>query len=60
MRRKELARRLARTERLPPGAAQDRVDQMVHDILRRLRSGKAVELRGLGKLVVRPPRTGKS
>jgi len=54
MKRKELARELARTERLAAATAQDQIDQMVHDILRKLRAGKAVELPGLGKLI--PPR----
>lgn len=53
MRRKELARELARTSHLNAGAAQDQIDKVVHDILRRLRAGKAVDLPGLGRLV--PP-----
>jgi nucleoid DNA-binding protein len=60
MKRKELARKLARTERLAVGAAQDQVDQVVHEILRKLRAGKPVNLPGLGKLVARPLRSGKS
>jgi len=59
MRRKELARELARAQHLAPGAAQDQIDQMVHDILRRLRAGEPVELPGFGKLLPNPPRTVK-
>ena len=51
MKRKQLARMLAHTERVPAADAQDQIDQLVHDILRRLRAGKAVDLPGLGKLV---------
>lgn len=56
MKRKQLARVLARTERIPAAAAQDQIDQLVHDILRKLRAGKPVDLLGLGKLV---PTKGK-
>lgn len=48
MKRKELARELTRTARLPSAAAQDRVDEVVHEILRRLRAGEPVDLEGLG------------
>jgi nucleoid DNA-binding protein len=33
--------------------AQDRVDEVVYQILKRLRSGKPVALPGVGKLVAR-------
>jgi nucleoid DNA-binding protein len=48
MKRKELARDLARTAHVPAAAAQDRVDELVHEILRRLRAGEPVDLEGLG------------
>ena len=51
MKRKQLARVLARTERMPAAAAQDQIDQLVHDILRKLRAGKPVTLPGVGRLV---------
>jgi nucleoid DNA-binding protein len=58
MKRKELARELAKTTHLPAAAAQDRVDEVVHEILRRLRAGEPVDLEGLGlsmkKMVARP------
>jgi len=59
MRRKELARELARAQHLAPGAAQDQIDQMVHEILRKLRAGQSVKLEGLGKLTPRLLPTGK-
>jgi hypothetical protein len=42
---------------MPPSAAQDRVDEVVHEILRRLRAGEPVDLEGLGldtKKMARP------
>ena len=53
MKQEELARELAREARLPAAAAKDRVDELVHRIIKRLRRGRPVELPGLGKLVVR-------
>lgn len=53
MKQAELARELAREERLPPAVAQDRVDELVHQIIKNLRRGRPVELPGLGKLVAR-------
>jgi nucleoid DNA-binding protein len=58
MRRKDLARALAVEAKIPGALAQDRVDAVVHDILRRLKAGKAVKLSGVGKLLM--PRTGPS
>jgi nucleoid DNA-binding protein len=58
MKRKELARELARTQRLAEDVAQDQIDQLVHDILRKLRAGEPVDLPGLGKLIP-PPVRGK-
>ena len=57
MKRKDLARELARTQRLAAGIAQDQIDQLVHEILRKLRAGQPVNLPGLGKLI--PRVTGK-
>jgi nucleoid DNA-binding protein len=50
MKRQELATRLARQKRLSKAAAQDRVDEVVHQILKKLRNGRSVKLPGLGKL----------
>ena len=54
MKQAELARELAREARLPAAAAQDRIDGLVHRIIKNLRQGRPVKLPGLGKLVVRP------
>ena len=51
MKQKALARELARESRLPAALAQDRIDELVHHIVRNLRRGRPVELPGLGKLV---------
>jgi nucleoid DNA-binding protein len=48
MKRKELAREVAKTTHQPAPAAQDKVDELVHEILRRLRAGEPVDLEGLG------------
>ncbi len=53
MKRKELARELARTTHLSAGAAQDQVDALVHEILRKLRAGEPVDMTSLGKLATR-------
>jgi len=53
MKREELARTVARQTHVSPAAARDEVDKLVHKILKALRSGKPVELAGLGKLVAR-------
>jgi nucleoid DNA-binding protein len=49
---RELARELPKETRLPRAVAQDRIDELVHQIVRKLRRGRPVELPGLGKLVV--------
>jgi len=50
MTRQELARTLARQKRLSKAAAQDRVDEVVHQILKKLKTGRSVRLPGLGRL----------
>ena len=54
MKRDELARKLAREAHLPPAAARDEVDRLVHKILKSLRRGKPVEFPGVGRLVSPP------
>lgn len=54
IRRRQLAQTLARLARIPGAIAQDRVDTVVHDILKKLKTGWPVELPGLGKLIVIP------
>ena len=51
VKRKDLAQAVARSAGVPPGEARDRVDEMVHKILRSLRQGRAFALPGVGKLV---------
>ena len=53
MKQAELARQLAKEARVPAAVAQDRIEELVHQIVRKLRLGRPVELPGLGKLVVR-------
>jgi nucleoid DNA-binding protein len=53
MKRKDLARELARTAHLSTSAAQDQVDELVHEILRKLRAGEPVDIASLGKAVAR-------
>jgi hypothetical protein len=53
MKRKDLARELARGAHISAGAAQDRVDALVHEILRKLRAGEPVDIVRLGKLATR-------
>jgi nucleoid DNA-binding protein len=54
IKRRQLAKTLARLARVPGAIAQDRVDTVVHDILKKLKTGRPVELPGLGKLIVIP------
>jgi nucleoid DNA-binding protein len=50
MKREELAITLARRKRLSKADAQDRVDEVVHQILKKLKHGRSVKLPGVGKL----------
>jgi len=59
MKQEELARELAREARLPPAVAQDKIDELVHRIVRKLRRGQQVVLPGVGKLVTRTLRPGR-
>lgn len=59
MKQKDLARELAREAGLPPAVAQDRIEELVHQIVRKLRRGQRVELPGVGKLVMRTGRPGR-
>jgi nucleoid DNA-binding protein len=54
MKREELAKTLARQTGLTKSAARNEVDELVHDILLRLRHGQPVKFPGVGKLVGRP------
>jgi len=54
VKRKQIARTLARQKRLPEAVAGDQVDELVHNILKKLQKGQPVELPGLGKLIPKP------
>jgi nucleoid DNA-binding protein len=54
MKREELVKTLARQTGLSKSAARNEVDELVHDILRRLRQGQPVKFPGMGKLVTPP------
>jgi nucleoid DNA-binding protein len=51
MKREELAKTLARQTGLSKSAARNEVDELVNDILHKLRQGKQVKLPGVGKLL---------
>jgi nucleoid DNA-binding protein len=54
MKKDELALQLARATGIPAAEAADRVDDVVHGILKKLRQGKPASLPGLGKLTPEP------
>jgi nucleoid DNA-binding protein len=51
MKREEIAKKLARKTGLSNSAARNEVDELVHHILQKLRSGQPVKLPGVGKLL---------
>jgi nucleoid DNA-binding protein len=54
MRKSDLIARLAETTRQSPAQAADRLDAVVHGLLKKLRKGKPASLPGLGTLMPRP------
>jgi nucleoid DNA-binding protein len=58
MKREELARKLARQNKVSSAQARDQVDEMVRKILKALRQGQPVELPGVGRLFSKP-KSGK-
>jgi nucleoid DNA-binding protein len=48
MKMEQLARRLAKESHITTAAAADQLDRVVHDILKRLRSGHSASFPGLG------------
>jgi len=48
MKKEQLARRLARESNINPGTAADQLDQIVSDILERVRKGESARFPGLG------------
>jgi nucleoid DNA-binding protein len=51
MKKSELAKKVARRHSIEPGAAADRMDRLVNEIVRALRRGDEARLPGLGKLI---------
>jgi nucleoid DNA-binding protein len=51
MKREELAKTLARETGLSKSEARNEVDELVHNILHKLRRGEQVKVPGVGKLV---------
>jgi nucleoid DNA-binding protein len=51
MNRRKLATRLARQTGISKAEAADQLDEFVHDVLTRLRKGRATPLPGLGTFV---------
>jgi nucleoid DNA-binding protein len=51
MKREEIAKKLARKTGLSDSAARNEVDDLVHNILHKLRKGQEVKLPGVGKLL---------
>lgn len=60
MKRKQIARALARQQKTPVAPAQDEVDELVYGILEKLRAGRSVRLPGLGKLAPAALRSSSS
>ena len=54
MKREELARKLARQNKVSSAQARDEVDEMVRKVLKALRQGLPVELPGVGRLASKP------
>lgn len=48
MKKHDIAKQIARQSGVTPGEAADRLDRVVHEILTRLREGKAAHVPGLG------------
>jgi nucleoid DNA-binding protein len=54
MKKPDIAKRMARQTGVSEAEAADRLDHVVHQILRKLRQGKAASLPGLGRFTPRP------
>ena len=54
MKKPDIAKRMARQAGVSEAEAADRLDHVVHQILRNLRQGKEATLPGLGKFRPRP------
>ena len=56
MKHNEIARALARRGKISHAEARDKIDELVHAILKSLREGGAAEVPGIGNLVRQPRR----
>ena len=54
MKKPDIAKRMARQTGVSEAEAADRLDHVVHQILRNLRQGKEASLPGLGRFKPRP------
>lgn len=54
MNKSDLASRLARQSGIPKAAAADQLDQLVHEILQKLRKGRPASWPGLGTFLPGP------
>jgi nucleoid DNA-binding protein len=57
MKKEELVRRLARESGVSAAAAADRLDELIYDILRKVRQGRTASLPGLGRIRPKLTRT---
>jgi nucleoid DNA-binding protein len=55
MKKSELIRKVSRKHSIEPGAAADRIDRLVNEIICTLRRGEEARLPGLGKLIPGKP-----
>jgi nucleoid DNA-binding protein len=51
MKREDIAKKLAQNTGLSDSAARNEVDELVHNILNKLRKGQQVKVPGVGKLL---------
>ena len=50
MKQDELARQIAKQTQTSPAEAADRLDRVIHDLIRKMKQGKRTALPGLGEL----------
>jgi nucleoid DNA-binding protein len=55
MKKRDLAEQVARAQGIHPGAAADRMDRAVNQIIRALRKGQSARLPGLGVIAPGKP-----
>lgn len=57
MKRDDLARQIARETLTSPAEAADRLDGVIHELIRKLKRGQRTSLPGLGELTAAKSRT---